>query len=63
MLQEPFVLYYFMLVVCTAFRHGCALRFGQTAEVCDAYLVRRWTYDYLPSHRASPPLDPNYTAL
>ena len=29
---------------------------GQTTEVCDARSVRRQTYGYLPSRRASPPL-------
>jgi len=30
---------------------------GYNTEVCDAWPVRRQTYGYLPSRRASPPLD------
>jgi len=30
---------------------------GYTTEVCDAWPVRCQTYGYLPSRRASPPLD------
>jgi len=30
---------------------------GLTTEVCDAWSVRRQTYGYLSSRRASPPLD------
>jgi len=30
---------------------------GQTTKVCDVWPVRRQTYGYLPSRRASPPLD------
>jgi len=30
---------------------------GLTVEVCDAWPVRRQTYGYLPSRRASPPVD------
>ena len=30
---------------------------GYITEVCDAWQVRRQTYGYLPSRRASPPFD------
>jgi len=46
------------------YRRGAHLPFlglepagGLTTEVCDAWPVRRQTYGYLPSRRASPPRD------